>query len=175
MLHTPLPLIGVRGIRWLARAVERLRRADDDAAALLYVGHIVRMQEEIGTGGAGFRFMYAAFLQELAAKTGYGALDPLAVRLVEIGDEWQQFAFSAAKMIKRRIAFEPPRLGARLRELASREQRFFQDLTQAATTTESRYGFGASDGTNEASSAFTDQYNTTTVNTDAICARITQP
>ena len=134
MLHTPLPLVGVRGIRWLARAVERLRRADDDAAALLYVGHIVRMQEEIGTGGAGFRFMYAAFLQELAAKTGYGALDPLAVRLVEIGDEWQQFAFSAAKMIKRRIAFEPPRLGARLRELASREQRFFQDLTQARLT-----------------------------------------
>src|SRR5205814_674320 len=44
----------------------------------------------------------------------------------------------------------------------------FQDLTQAATTVESRYGFGASDGTNEASSAFTDQYNTTTVNTDAI-------
>jgi hypothetical protein len=131
MLHAPLPLVGVRGIRWLARAVERLARAEDDAAARLYIGHIVRMQEEIGTGGAGFRFIYAAFLQELAATTGYHALDALAARLVEIGDEWQQFAFAAAKMIKRRIAFEPPALAARLRDIAAREQRFFQDLDQA--------------------------------------------
>jgi len=131
MLHTPLPLVGVRGIRWLAHAVERLcRRAGDDARAKLYVGHIVRMQEEIGTGGAGFRFMYAAFLQELAAATGYGALDTLAARLVEIGDEWQQFAFSAAKMIKRRIPFEPRALGARLRDLAAREQSFFHELNR---------------------------------------------
>ena len=131
MLHTPLPLVGVRGIRWLARAVERLGRAKDDAAAKLYIGHIVRMQEEIGTGGAGFRFIYAAFLQELAATTGYGALEALAARLVEIGDEWQQFAFAAAKMIKRRIVFEPPALATRLRGIASREQRFFADLNQA--------------------------------------------
>jgi len=131
MLHTPLPLVGVRGIRWLAHAVERLSgRAGDDARAKLYVGHIVRMQEEIGTGGAGFRFMYAAFLQELAAATGYGALDTLAARLVEIGDEWQQFAFSAAKMIKRRIPFEPRALGARLRDLAAREQSFFHELNR---------------------------------------------
>jgi hypothetical protein len=131
MLHAPLPLVGVRGIRWLARAVERLRRAEDDAAAMLYVGHIVRMQEEIGTGGGGFRFIYAAFLQELAATTGYGALEALAARLIEIGDEWQQFAFASAKMIKRRIAFEPPALAARLREIAAREQLFFRDLNQA--------------------------------------------
>ncbi|HSU76603.1 MAG TPA: BtrH N-terminal domain-containing protein [Burkholderiales bacterium] len=131
MLHTPLPLVGVRGIRWLARAVERLSRAEDEARALLYVGHIVRMQEEIGTGGAGFRFMYGAFLQELAARTGYGALEAHAGRLVEIGDDWQQFAFAAAKMIKRRIAFEPPALAARLRDIAAREQRFFHDLNKA--------------------------------------------
>ena len=131
MLHTPLPLVGVRGIRWLARAVEGLGCAEHDGAAKLYIGHIVRMQEEIGTGGAGFRFIYAAFLQELAATTGYGALEALAARLVEIGDEWQQFAFAAAKMIKRRIAFEPPALAARLRDIASREQRFFADLNQA--------------------------------------------
>ena len=89
------------------------------------------MQEEIGTGGAGFRFMYAAFLQQLAASTGYGALDALAARLVEIGDEWQQFAFAAAKMIKRRIALEPLALAARLRAIATKEKHFFQDLNEA--------------------------------------------
>ena len=59
----PLPWIGIRGIQHLARQVEQL----DPAQAKynrLYLTHIVRMQEEIGTGGAGFRFMYASFLQE---------------------------------------------------------------------------------------------------------------
>ena len=62
----PVPIVGVRGMRMLAqqgRAAAARRRRD---TARLYIGHIVRMQEEIGTGGAGFRFIYAAFLQELA-------------------------------------------------------------------------------------------------------------
>jgi hypothetical protein len=29
-----------------------------------YLGQLIRMQEEIGTGGGGFRFIYGAFLQE---------------------------------------------------------------------------------------------------------------
>ena len=131
MLRTPLPLVGVRGIRWLARAVSRLPVADGGAAARLYVGHIVRMQEEIGTGGAGFRFMYASFLQELEASTGYAGLQGLPKRLVEIGDLWQDFAIACGRMIKRRHPLDPPALGARLREIADHEQQFFRDLNDA--------------------------------------------
>jgi len=131
MLHTPLPLIGVRGVRMLARSVERLSLADGAESARLYVGNIVRMQEEIGTGGAGFRFLYASFLQELAAATGYGALDRLASRLVEIGDRWREFALAAARMIRGRDAFEPPALAALLRALAAEEKQFFRDVNAA--------------------------------------------
>jgi Domain of unknown function (DUF4872)/Butirosin biosynthesis protein H, N-terminal len=131
MLYAPLPLVGVRGMRWLARSVERLPVDGDGEAARLYIGHIVRMQEEIGTGGAGFRFMYASFLQELAATTGYRALDALAARLVAIGDRWQEFAIACARMIKRRDPLEPPKLAARLRELAQEEKGFFQELNEA--------------------------------------------
>lgn len=131
MLSTPLPLIGVRGIGVLARAVERLSFADDGAPARLYIGHIVRMQEEIGTGGAGFRFMYASFLQELAAATAYPVLQGLAERLVAIGDKWQEFAVAAARMIKRRDPLKPPALAALLRGLAAEERSFFEDLRAA--------------------------------------------
>jgi hypothetical protein len=89
------------------------------------------MQEEIGTGGAGFRFMYASFLQELAAATRYLPLEAMAQRLVAIGDRWQEFAIACARMIKRRDPLEPRALGARLRELAADEQTFFQDLNRA--------------------------------------------
>ena len=131
MLHAPLPLIGVRGIGMLARSVERLSLADGAESARLYVGNIVRMQEEIGTGGAGFRFLYASFLQELAAATGYGALDRLASRLVEIGDRWREFALAAARMIRGRDAFAPPALAAHLRALAAEEKQFFRDMDAA--------------------------------------------
>jgi hypothetical protein len=131
MLHTPLPLIGVRGINMLARRVEKLSLADGGESARMYAGNIVRMQEEIGTGGGGFRFLYAAFLQELAAATGYRALDGLAARLVEIGDRWREFALAAARMIRGRDALAPPALAARLRALAADEKQFFRSLDAA--------------------------------------------
>lgn len=132
MLHAPLPMIGVRGIELLARRVERLPLADGGDKARLYIGNIVRMQEEIGTGGGGFRFLYASFLQELAANTGYAALDRLAGRLVEIGDHWREFALASARMIRGRDALAPPALAVRLRTLAGEERLFFRDLLHAA-------------------------------------------
>jgi Domain of unknown function (DUF4872)/Butirosin biosynthesis protein H, N-terminal len=131
MLHTPLPMIGVRGIRLLARRVERLPLGNSADSTRLYIGNIVRMQEEIGTGGGGFRFLYASFLQELAAKTGYTALDALSARLVEIGDRWREFALAAARMIRGRDPLAPPALAERLRALAAEEKSFFQNLQDA--------------------------------------------
>jgi hypothetical protein len=89
------------------------------------------MQEEVGTGGAGFRFLYASFLQELAALTGERALEGLAPRLVEIGDRWREFAVAAARQIRRRDPLAPPALAAQLRGIADHEQSFFRDLRRA--------------------------------------------
>ena len=131
IMLAPLPLIGVRGMKLLARRIERLPLADGAEHARLYIGNIVRMQEEIGTGGGGFRFLYATFLQELAAKTGYAALEGFASRFVEIGDRWREFAVAAARMIRGRDALFPPALAERLRALAADERLFFQGLDRA--------------------------------------------
>jgi len=130
MLDAPLPYIGVRGINLLARRVGRLDAGDGEKTRL-YIGNIVRMQEEIGTGGGGFRFLYASFLQELAARTGYAALEDLGSRLVEIGDRWREFALAAARMIRGRDALSPPALTARLSSIAADERLFFKNLRRA--------------------------------------------
>lgn len=129
IMLSPVPIIGVRGIRMLAGKVAKL----DPAARLSpnYVGHIVRMQEEIGTGGAGFRFLYAAFLQEAAEKLALPELRVLAERLNEIGDGWREFALKAVRMIKGRETFEPVALAEMLRALAGREEDFFRALKRA--------------------------------------------
>jgi hypothetical protein len=125
----PVPIIGVRGIRMVAKRVGKLNPAD--RLSLNYVGHIVRMQEEIGTGGAGFRFLYAAFLQEAAEITGRPELKVLADRLTAIGDGWREFALKAVRMIKGREAFDPTWLAAMLNTQASDEGEFFRALKKA--------------------------------------------
>jgi hypothetical protein len=131
MLHTPVPLIGVKGMLWLARAVERLPVAADAQATKLHIGHLVRMQEEIGTGGGGFRFLYAAFLEEAASLAQRPALAELAAELVEIGDGWRAFALAAARMIRDRDPLDPARLAQCLRAQAARERTFFAALIRA--------------------------------------------
>lgn len=124
----PIPLIGVRGMRMLANRVAKL---DASEHSLNYVGHIVRMQEEIGTGGAGFRFIYAAFLQEAAQITGLAELGVLSERLNEIGDGWREFALKAARMIKGREVFAPQTLADMVRTQAECETEFFRALKAA--------------------------------------------
>lgn len=132
MLDTPLPIIGVRGIRRLANAIERLEKNSDAAASKMFIGQVVRMQEEIGTGGGGFRFIYASFLQEAADLLARPRLNELSETLIDIGDEWREFALSTARMIRDREPLAPAALADKLRQIAEREQAFFRDLRRAA-------------------------------------------
>lgn len=130
MLQPVLPIVGIKGMRTLARAVRRLPSTGDTRHSLLFIGHIIRMQEEIGTGGAGFRFLFAAFLQELAGLTGRAPLAQCADAMMAIGDEWREFALAVATMVRGRKPLDTAQLADRLLHLAEREQAFFTDLQQ---------------------------------------------
>lgn len=126
MLQPVLPFVGVRGIGLLARKVESVARDAPRDYARRYVGHVVRMQEEIGTGGGGFRFLFGAFLQEAGALLGRPPLASLALDVVAIGDLWRDFAYDAARMSKGRLALDGAHLAGQLRCLADREATFFR-------------------------------------------------
>lgn len=102
MLHTPGPVIGVSGIRFLARQMVKWPHKLGPRKAALYVGQLIRMQEEIGTGGAGFRFMYAAFLQEAGTLLANPPLEELATEMTRAGDLWRAFAVAGARICKGR-------------------------------------------------------------------------
>ncbi len=103
MLNTPLPYIGVRGIRYLAGKMRRLHEVSSDALyPLLFIGTIVRMQEEIGTGGGGFRFIYASFLQEAADNFSEPRLREASELMTRSGDAWREFALLGARFCKRK-------------------------------------------------------------------------
>lgn len=125
----PIPVVGTRGMRLLANRIARLDPKMAGSSRL--IGHIVRMQEEIGTGGGGFRFLYAAFLQELADSGDFPQLREFSERLLGIGDEWRALALVAARMVKGRDIFEPPAIAGLLTAQADREAIFFRDLRGA--------------------------------------------
>ncbi len=131
MNSVPLPFVGCNGIRLLAHRVKRLPAKKDPEFTRRFIGHIVRMQEEIGTGGAGFRFLYAAFLQEAAALLNNPRLHELSLELTAIGDEWREFALHAARMNKGRSDLDLNLLHSLLTELAKKERRFYAALKRA--------------------------------------------
>jgi hypothetical protein len=133
MTGIPMPFLGARGIRWMADRLERWPEKLGPELARKWVGSVVRMQEEIGTGGAGFRFMYAAFLQEAGELLGKPALHELARDLTATGDRWRDFAVQGALLVKGRgnEGEAYARLAGILRECAAREQDIFTRLKTA--------------------------------------------
>lgn len=125
----PVPLVGTRGMRWLARRIARLDPRSTESSRL--IGHVVRMQEEIGTGGGGFRFLYAAFLQEAAETCELPQLAEFSSRLMDIGDAWRALALAGARMVKGRDPLDPPAIAQLLRAQADSEAALFRDLRAA--------------------------------------------
>ena len=101
MLHAPL-IFGLRGISFMANRIEGMQGRKDGRYVRLFLGHVVRMQEEIGTGGGGFRYMYAAFLQEAADLLQRPELREASAKLTDAGDQWRQFALACARVIRNR-------------------------------------------------------------------------
>ena len=133
MLDVPIPLLGVRGIRFLARRVAEWPQRLGEKHARANLANVIRMQEEIGTGGAGFRFLYAAFLQESADVLGTGSLNDLSQQLTAIGDRWRDFAVLGAQVCKGREsnASAYGRLAEIMQECATREAELFRALRAA--------------------------------------------
>jgi hypothetical protein len=135
MLRVPLPLFGIRGIRFLAKRIIKFDKTLEFEQACRQLGNIVRMQEEIGTGGAGFRYMYAAFLQESADLFGSAELRELSQEMTAIGDVWREFAVASARIIKKRGKQDETfaRAGGLMLICAGREKELFKNLWDVAS------------------------------------------
>ena len=129
MLKTPVPVAGIRAIYALAKAIGRLD-GKDRRYARLFLGHIVRMQEEIGTGGAGFRFIYASFLQESGVLLEDENLKVCSRMMTVVGDQWREFALMIAKSIRKKKSQEIDfsALQEKLESVAAAEAQVYRKL-----------------------------------------------
>ncbi len=130
MTVPPMPWFGTNGILLLARKLRKYPKKYDTTTINLYLSNIIQMQEVIGTGGAGFRFLYAAFLQEAGQLTNNPDLPRMAQKLTAIGDDWRNFALAAGKIMKgRNMASDRfDKLGDLLQHVGVQEKSFFKEL-----------------------------------------------
>ncbi len=129
----PVPIVGVKGIRLVAKLIRKWPKKKGIKVANHYLGQIVRMQEEIGTGGGGFRYIFAAFLQEASTVLSNDKLLELSKEMTIIGDKWRDFALDASRIYKNRGAKLDGYndVATQLEQLADSEEVFFKKLRKA--------------------------------------------
>ncbi len=132
MIGIPVPIAGVNGIRYTGNRIKKWWDTLGLHTAGLYLAQLVRMQEEIGTGGGGFRYIYAAFLQEAFAYHKIETLLETSQMFTKAGDLWRTAAVQAAGIYKGRIGSQEDftLMGDYLLELAEIERKAFVALSK---------------------------------------------
>lgn len=130
MLNKVHSLVGVPAIRAMAKKIPVWPQKRGEKYAAAQLANLIRMQEEIGTGGAGFRFVYASFLQEAGEMLGMDELLGLSRRMTKVGDRWNSFAYKAAPVCKGRKKGRAAYVELRdiLLDCADQEYGIFSDL-----------------------------------------------
>jgi len=133
MLRLPIPFLGIKGIRKFADKVTEwpaiARDIEDLSDRVMKINVFL---EDQGTGGGGFRYMYATFLQQAAPIVKDERLNTLSKQMMEIGDKWRNISYFAAKIGKNRD-LGPGRmqeLSRMIHAQADEEHKFFTELYQ---------------------------------------------
>ncbi len=126
----PMPFIGIRAMKSLSKSIRKWPKALSQRRARLYLASVVRMQEEIGTGGAGFRYMYAGFLNESGTKLNNKALIEASKQMEAVADEWRNFATLAVGVCKERSKANYDDVADHLLATAAREEAVYKYLKE---------------------------------------------
>jgi len=128
MLDIPMYFLGVRGLVTLSKEIRKLNTKYGERDAIFYLASLVQAIEEIGTGGAGYRFMYGAFLHEAADMLNEPKLKDYSLKMNQIGDMWRSFALECGRKFKNRSEASYDDLADKLLEISVAEKKFFAAL-----------------------------------------------
>lgn len=130
MIKVPFWLVGIKGIRVMAKDIKKWPKKHGNEKASFYLGQILRMAEDFGTGGAGFRYIFGAFLKESGEKFNHDGLLEASDMMGKTANKWREFTYIGARNCKNRSKPEEDygMLGDMLREIANMEEKVYQRI-----------------------------------------------
>ncbi len=134
MIKVPFWLIGIKGMKVMSRDIKKWPRKHGNEKASFYLGQILRMAEDFGTGGAGFRYIYGAFLKEAGEKYDNKVLLEASDLMGKTANRWRDFTYIGARNCKNRSKPEEDygKLGEMMYEIAGMEEQVYKKLEKIA-------------------------------------------
>ena len=128
MLDIPFPFFGVKGIFYLSKRMRKYEKIYGNKQAWENIKFQIYISEEAGSGGSGFRYMYATFLKQAATYLDDEQLLTLSVSMRNIADKWQTFALDAHRQYEGRKERNIRFLADTVFYIAQMEETFFKEL-----------------------------------------------
>ena len=117
-------------MRAMARDIRKWPKKHGNEKAAFYLGQVLRMAEDFGTGGAGFRYIFGAFLKESGEKFNNDELLKASELMGKTANRWRDFTYIGARNCKGRAEPEEDygMLGDMMMEMADGELQVFKLL-----------------------------------------------
>lgn len=101
MLSIPMPWFGYRGIHFFANDLRKWPKKYTNEKIDFVLFHYYRLIEQAGTGGAGYRYIYADFLKEAATLFQSDILAESAATMSKAADTWRVFTVNCNRYINK--------------------------------------------------------------------------
>lgn len=101
MLSIPFPYFGTKGMHYFAKDMRKWEQKYEHRQICIRLLWYYRVIERAGTGGAGYRFIYADFLSEAAALFENATMSECASLMEKVAEQWRQFSLDCRRYLRK--------------------------------------------------------------------------
>ena len=101
MLSIPFPYFGTKGMHYFAKDMRKWEQKYEHRQICIRLLWYYRVIERAGTGGAGYRFIYADFLSEAAALFENATMSECASLMEKVAEQWRQSSLDCRRYLRK--------------------------------------------------------------------------
>ena len=101
MLRIPIRSVGAKGFHYFAKDLRRWEKKYNDRDICMRLMWYYKLIERAGTGGAGYRFIYADFLKEAASLLQNETIQQDTEKMYQDAELWREFTLNCRRYLKK--------------------------------------------------------------------------
>lgn len=128
MLDIPFQYFGSKGIALFSKNMRKWEQNLGKRKSIAMMRQHIQLSEEYGTGGSGFRYLYASFLDEAATILENEKITSLSLQMRNIADTWQTVAVEGLRYCKQTGNLNIEQIADIVEGISSLENKLFTNL-----------------------------------------------